>query len=348
VLGRKATAAPFPRGHRPRPQRGFAPGDGVGRDNRPGLLERSIGNVQMILQPILSVIIVAFRSRDEIGDCLASLPRTIAGRPVEAVVVDNSGGDGTGAVVRSEHPWVGYVDPGENLGFGRANNLGFARTRGECVLFLNPDTIVNAAALGHCVARALEEPDLGVISPRLELADGSMDLACRRGVPTLWDGFCRASGLAGRFPSTRLFAGYNLTHLPADGTYDVGLINGAFMLGRREVFAAVAGPGGAVFDPDFFMYGDDIDLCLRVAQAGYRVVYDGRHAIVHLKGVSVAKERERMSELIFDANRDVFLKHFNPRGSAWVAWRYRAAFGLWKRVARLRARLRGHRAVRPL
>jgi N-acetylglucosaminyl-diphospho-decaprenol L-rhamnosyltransferase len=264
------------------------------------------------------------------------------------VVIDNGVGDGTDLVVRGAHSWVAYVGPGENLGFGRANNLGFSRTGGDCVLFLNPDTVVNRGALEHCVARALAEPDLGVISPRLELADGSMDLACRRGVPTLWDGFCRASGLAGRFPGTRLFAGYNLTHLPKEGAYDVGLINGAFMLGRREVFASVAGPGGAVFDPRFFMYGDDIDLCLRISRAGYRVVYDGRHAIMHLKGVSVAKERERMSELIFDANRDVFLKHFNPRGSRWVTWKYRAAFGLWKRVARLRARLQGHRAVRPL
>ena len=139
----------------------------------------------------------------------------------------------------------------------------------------------------------------------------------------------------------------DLTYLPADGTHDVGAINGAFMLAPRRVLAAVA-PTGEVFDERFFMYGDDLDLCIRVARAGYRIVYDGRERITHLKGLSVAKDFERMAPAIFDANREVYLKHFNPRGSRLVHWKYTAAFGLWKAVALTRARLRGHRRVRPL
>ncbi len=115
----------------------------------------------------------------------------------------------------------------------------------------------------------------------------------------------------------------------------------------QTVFDAVA-EGGAVFDEAFFMYGDDLDLCLRVSRAGYRIVYDGSHEIVHLKGLSVAKNYDAMATAIFDANRDVYLKHFNPHGSAFVRWKYLAAFGAWKRVAALRARLRGYRRVRPL
>jgi N-acetylglucosaminyl-diphospho-decaprenol L-rhamnosyltransferase len=297
--------------------------------------------------PLLSIVIVAYQSRAELGPCLASLPRRLAGRAVEVVVVDNSPGDGAGDLVRRDFPWVDYVPSTDNLGFGRANNAGYARTRGERVLFLNPDTVANETALAHCLARLAAEPDLGLISPRLELADGAMDLACRRSIPTLWDGFCRASGLAAAFPRTALFSGYNLTHLPIDGTYDVGAINGAFMLAPRAALAAVA-PDGAVFDERFFMYGDDLDLCLRVARAGWRIVYDGRVRITHLKGVSVAKAFDAMATAIFDANRDVYLKHFNPRGSAWVRWKYTAAFGLWRRVALLRARRRGYRQVRPL
>ena len=104
----------------------------------------------------------------------------------------------------------------------------------------------------------------------------------------------------------------------------------------------------AVFDEAFFMYGDDLDLCIRVARAGCRIVYDGRVQITHLKGVSVGRDYERMSRAIFDANRDVFLKHFNPRGSAFVAWKYRLAFGAWRTFSLVRARLRGHRQVKPL
>ena len=292
-------------------------------------------------QPVLSVIIVAYRSRDELPACLGSLPATLLGRPVQVCVVNNSPGDGVAAWIAREFPAVLCVEPGGNLGFGRANNLGYSRTTAECVLFLNPDTIANFAALEHCLRRADDEPDLGLISPRLEQADGTMDLACRRSIPTLWDGFCRASGLAAAFPRHALFAGYNLTHLPVDGTYDVGAINGAFMLGRRAVFERAGG-----FDESFFMYGDDLDLCIRMRAAGYRVVYDGRVAITHLKGLSVAKDFDRMSTAIFDANRDVYLKHFG--GSVFARAKWRAMFGLWKRVALLSAKWRGHRAVRPV
>jgi hypothetical protein len=297
--------------------------------------------------PVLSIIIVAYRSRDEFPACLGSLPPGLLGRPVEVCVVDNSRDtDGTGGWLRHEFPWVDYVVPETNLGFGRANNLGYRRTTGECVLFLNPDTVVNEAALRLCVNRIQAEPDIGLISPRLELADGSMDLACRRSVPSLWDGFCRAVGLAAAFPRTALFSGYNLTHLPPDGTYEVGMINGAFMLARRQVLEEIAGPDGAVFDERFFMYGDDIDLCIRMGRTGRRIVYDGRASITHLKGVSVAKEYETMSAAIFDANRDVYLKHF---GRSWFSrWKWRLAFGVWKFAARIRARLRGSRREQPV
>jgi len=291
--------------------------------------------------PILSIIIVAYQSRAELPACLGSLPQELLGRPVEVCVVNNSPGDGVAEWMARDFPAVRFIEPGTNAGFGRANNLGYRATTGECVLFLNPDTVSSAATLEHCVRRVLAEPELGLISPRLELADGSMDLACRRSVPTLWDGFCRASGLAAAFPGTALFAGYNLTHLPVDGTYVVGAINGAFMLGRREVLDRTG-----QFDEAFFMYGDDLDLCIRVARAGYKIVYDGRVALTHLKGLSVARDFDRMSAAIFDANRDVYLKHFGSSAFARLKWR--AMFGLWKRVALWRGKGRGHRAVRPV
>lgn len=297
-------------------------------------------------RPILSIIIVAYRSRDELPACLGSLPASLLGRPVEVCVVNNSPGDGVAAWMAAAFPAVKLLEPGTNLGFGRANNAGYRATCGECVLFLNPDTVSNAAALEHCARRVLDEPGLGLITPRLELADGTMDAACRRSIPTAWDGFCRAVGLSARFPRTAWFARYNLTHLPPDGTYPVGAINGAFMLGRRAVLDRIAGPGGAVFDESFFMYGDDLDLCIRVAGAGYGIVYDGRHRLTHLKGVSVAKDYDRMAAAIFDANRDVYLKHFG--GSAFARLKWRAMFGAWKRIALWRARRRGHRAVRPV
>ena len=292
----------------------------------------------------LSVIIVCWQSREEIGPCLASIPDRLADREVEILVVDNSlNADGTGDLIRDAYPDIEYIMPERNLGFGGANNLGIRRSRGACLLVLNPDTVCHRSALEHCLNRVTAEPEIGLISPKLVLPDGSMDLACRRKIPTLWDGFCRASGLAGRFPRSRIVAGYSLTHLDAEGTYDVGAINGAFMMGRRNAFDEVG-----LFDERFFMYGDDLDLCYRFTRAGYRVVYDGRVSITHLKGVSVAKDYDRMSRAIFDANKAFYLKHFNRENRWLVRLKYGLAFGVWKRVARFRARLRGHRRVRPL
>lgn len=299
----------------------------------------------MMAGPLLSVVIVAYKSRDEITACLASIPHHIDGGVVETVVVDNAAGDGTGEIVRRDFSHVTYIDPGANLGFGRANNLGYSRTHGAFVLFLNPDTVSNLAALAHCVRRLESEAGVGLISPKLIQADGAMDLACRRSVPTLWAGFCRASGLAAAFPRVGLFSGYNLTHLPDYGTYDVGAINGAFMLAPRAALKDVA-PDGRVFDEAFFMYGDDLDLCIRMAKSGRRIIYDGRVSIVHLKGSSVAKDFDAMSTAIFDANRDVYLKHFGT--NAFARATYRLMFGLWKNIALARARRRGHRRVRPV
>lgn len=292
---------------------------------------------------LLSVIIVTFRSRGEIRECLESIPRRLQDREVEVIVVENASGDGIGELIGREFPWVIFLDAGGNLGFGKANNLGYERARGEYVLFLNPDTVSNAGAYEHCLGRLQAEPGIGVISPMLVLRNGEMDLACRRSFPTVWDGFCRAVGLAARFPGIRLFAGYNLTYLPADGSYDVGSVNGAFMLCPRRALLRVG-----VFDEQFFMYGDDLDLCFRFRRAGYRVVYDGRVRIIHLKGMSSATDAERMGREVFSATRQFYLKHFNPHGSRRVFWKYRLLFGAWAALARFKARWKGYRGARPL
>jgi GT2 family glycosyltransferase len=294
-------------------------------------------------QVILSVVIVAYRSREEIGECLRSIPQSLMNHRVEVVVVDNYQEDGLAEFIEENFPFVAYLASAENLGFGKANNLGYQQSSGKYVLFLNPDTICNEGALIHCLMRLEGEPLMGLISPKLVMEDGDMDLACRRSIPSLWDGFCRASGLASKFPKIRIFAGYNLTYMPEEKTYDVGAINGAFMMTRRIILEEVG-----LFDEAFFMYGDDLDLCYRIGLAGHRIVYDGRVSITHLKGLSVAKEYDAMSRAIFDANKAFFLKHFNKKNRWWIGLKYELAFGLWKWVALVRAKRKGYRGVKPV
>jgi GT2 family glycosyltransferase len=293
--------------------------------------------------PILSVLIVAYKSHDEIGPCLRSLPRELKGRSVEVIVVDNASGDGIGEMIRREFPWVYYIESDRNLGFGKASNLAYEHAKGEHVLFLNPDTISNNEAYVHCLSRLKEDASIGIISPKLIMSNGEMDLASRRSIPSVWDGFCRAIGLAARFSQSRLFAGYNLTYMPDNGTYEVGAVNGAFMMCPRRALLRFG-----VFDEQYFMYGDDLDLCYRCWKSGYKVIYDGRVEIIHLKGISSSKESKTMAPKVFSSTKQFYFKYFNPRNSWLIKWKYDLFFGAWKLLAMFKARLKGYKKARPL
>ena len=300
------------------------------------------GQAAPVAAGVLSVIIVTYNSRQEIGACLQSVPQKLGGRPVEILVVDNTSTDGTLEFVRANFPNVTALSAGGNVGFGAANNIGFARSKGEFLLFLNPDTVLNEAALEHCLRRVREEPEVGILSPKLVLANGEMDLACRRSVPTVWDGVTRGLGLYRLFPKTKCFAGYNLTYLPENDTYQVGAVNGAFMMIRRCIFSQIG-----AFDDEFFMYGDDLDLCLRCSRQGFKVVYDGRYSVIHLKGCSSSKNYKVMSRALFAGTKQFYLKHFNPKGSLLVRWKYEVLFWIWRTAASILGTITGRKAARP-
>jgi GT2 family glycosyltransferase len=291
----------------------------------------------------LSIVIVTFRSKSEIATCLESIPSRVADIATEVIIVDNDSRDGTDQLIMERFPDVRFIGLSQNVGFARANNIGFDHSVGDFLLFLNPDTISNEAAYQHCLERLRSDSTIGIISPKLSMLNGEMDLACRRSIPTAWDGFCRAIGLARRFPQNRLVAGYNLTYLPENSTYEVGAVNGAFMLSSRKALARFG-----IFDEQYFMYGDDLDLCYRCRQAGYKVVYDGRVSIIHIKGVSSSKDAERMAHEVFRGTQQFYLKHFNPRNRSLVRVKYRLMFGAWETMARARARFHKHNKAQPL
>ncbi len=291
---------------------------------------------------VLSVITVTYNSRQEIAACIESIPPQLLGRPVEITLVDNASSDGTLEFVQARYPHVTAFSTGANPGFGAANNIGCRRSTGEYLLFLNPDTRVNTAALEHCLRRLQNEREIGIISPKLVRANGEMDLACRRSVPTIWDGVTRGTGLYKLFPRVKWCAGYNLTYLPEDETYAVGAVNGAFMMMTRRLFNRIG-----AFDEQFFMYGEDLDLCLRCSREGYKVIYDGRRSIVHLKGCSSSKTYKVMSRELFIGTKRFYLKHFNPGNSWLVRWKYAFLFWIWRTASAILAVLKGHKNARP-
>lgn len=292
---------------------------------------------------ILSVIVVTYKSRDEIVTCLNSIPKRINNREAQIIVVDNNSGDDSQSLIEKECSGIDYIQLAGNFGFSRANNIGYEHANGEFILFLNPDTVSNETAYQQCLNRLENDQTIGVISPKLVMADGQMDLACRRKIPTVWDGFCRASGLARTFPANTWFAQYNLTYLDPNHTYEVGAVNGAFMMCPRRVLTRIG-----LFDEQFFLYGEDLDLCYRCQQAGYKIIYDGRVHITHFKGISSSKESVNMTKAVFKGTKQFYHKHFNPTKSKLVQLQYDLLFKAWEMLALFKAKIKGHQKAQPL
>ncbi|MCL6446037.1 MAG: glycosyltransferase family 2 protein [Alicyclobacillus sp.] len=261
---------------------------------------------------MISVVLLTYNSRRVLPDCIRSLEACTSAQDLEVVIVDNGSTDGTkpwvDAYLRSSHPFVGvkalYLE--KNYGFAYGNNRGLEQTRGDLLLLLNPDTVVGRDAIAVCAARLSANRRVGAVGCRLELPGGVLDKACKRSFPTLWNSFGRFSGLARCFPRSRWLAAYNLTYLDEYGSYPVDCVCGAFMMVRREVYERVGG-----LDEDYFMYGEDIDWCYRIREAGYTVWYEGTVTTVHLKGGNGGKRSSASVRHFYDT---MYLYYTKTRG----------------------------------
>lgn len=233
---------------------------------------------------VVSVVIVSYKVRERLRKCLESLRAQVGDAPpFETIVVDNDSGDGTVQELSPLFPEVRFIAMDRNLGFSIGCNRGASLAAGEWILFLNPDTVVFPETLRDILAFARSRPALGIAGCRILDGDGRLQLACRRSIPTPEVAFWRLSGLSFLFPRSRRLGRYNLTYLDPVKSYPVEAVSGSFLLIKAEAFFQVGG-----FDEIFFLYGEDLDLCLRVAKAGWEIWYDGGSSIVHHKGQSAA------------------------------------------------------------
>ncbi len=254
----------------------------------------------------LSVIIVNYNVRQFLESALTSLGRAMEGLEGEIFVVDNASDDGSAEMVHAAFPGVELIQNRENVGFARANNLALARARGRLILLVNPDTIVQEDTLKEMIRFFDENPNAGLAGCKILNPDGTFQLPCRRSFPTPWVAFTKISGLGALFPRSRLFGRYNLTYLSPDETYEVDAVSGSFMMLRREVYEKIGG-----LDESFFMYGEDLDWCYRVGQAGYKVYYVHTTKVVHFKGESTKRSSINEVTVFYDAMRLFVDKHFN-------------------------------------
>jgi GT2 family glycosyltransferase len=252
------------------------------------MIRRSAGHERWAYD--LSVIIVNYNTREILRHCLRSIFNQDQGIRLQVIVVDNGSRDNSSAMVRKEFPDVLLLENERNEGFSAGNNRGLPHCEGEFILLLNSDTIVLPGTLERMVDFARNRPDAGILGCKLVRPNGELDWACRRGFPTPMVALFKFLGLHRILPRSRLFGRYNMTYLDADLTYEVDSVVGAFMMIRRPVLARLEG-----LDEDFFMYGEDLDICFRAKQADFKVYYVGQNQVIHIKGASSRKEGFRMN-----------------------------------------------------
>lgn len=272
----------------------------------------------------LAIVIVNYNTREDLDRCLGSIARSEGDFSRVVIVVDNASTDGSAEMVRAKHPWVDrLIVTDHNGGYAYANNIGLrALGFGEeaptnslprYVLLLNPDTILPPTALKEMLDFMDRSPDVGAAGPKLVRQDGRLDLACRRSFPTPAVSFYRMVGLSKLFPSSPRFGRYNMTFLDPDLETDVDAVVGAFMLMRAEALQEAG-----LLDEAFFMYGEDLDLCYRIKEKGWRIVYHPQVTVVHVKGASSRKASRRAIAAFYDAMRIFHNKHYRASTPALV------------------------------
>jgi len=249
----------------------------------------------------LSIIIVNWKSATCLDTCLRTIRENSEGLNYEIIVVDNASYDGSEAVAGRFGEAVHFVQSTENLGFARANNLGATYSHGVVLLFLNPDTEIQGNAMNLLYDQFRKLPDPGVVGCRLLNSNGSLQTSCVQSLPTILNQVLDAEVLRSWFPRSALWG--TAAFYDDKEASEVEAVSGACMMIRREVFDLVGG-----FSSEYFMYGEDLDLCFKARRAGYRN-YHVRNAIVlHHGGGSSRQARSDLSITMMRESVRLFLR----------------------------------------
>lgn len=261
----------------------------------------------------VSIILVNYKTPELTLSAIESVYQSISEYHYEIILVDNHSCDGIVERVRSAYPQVRVIGNEENAGFAKANNQGIRIANGRYVLLLNSDTIVRTDTLDVMVSFMDGHPQVGASGCKVVLPDGSLDKACRRGFPTPSASFYYAFGFSKLFPNVPRFNQYQLGYLDPDESYPVDCLVGAFMLVRKEAIDQIG-----LLDEEFFMYGEDIDWCYRIKQAGWEIFYYPQTSITHYKGAS---SRRKPFKIVYEFHRAMWLfhrKHYQKKYLPWV------------------------------
>ncbi len=250
---------------------------------------------------MVSIIIVNYNAGRLLKECIDSIYKESIATPFDVWVVDNNSQDDSITMIKEYFPQVNVIENKENVGFARANNQAIAKCTGDYILILNPDTLILQNAPEKIVNFMGENPTVGICGCKVLNEDGTLQLACRRSIPTPGVAFFRLTGLSKLFPNSKIMAKYNLTYLGPDQPHEVDAVSGAFLMIRRKVVDNIG-----KLDERFFMYGEELDWCFRAKKAGWKVMYYPNAKIIHYKG-ECSKSNNR--KVTFEFYRSMYLFH---------------------------------------
>jgi GT2 family glycosyltransferase len=224
---------------------------------------------------------------------------------MEIFVVDNNSVDGSSLMVKEKFPEIILVENKKNTGFSFANNQAIRLSKGEYVLLLNPDTLVEEDTFEKIINFMDIKPEAGGLGVKMIDGKGNFLPESKRGLPTPMVAFYKIFGLSKLFPKSKIFGKYHLTYLDKEQIHEIEILSGAFMLLRRIALDKVG-----LLDETFFMYGEDIDLSYRIIQGGFRNYYFSDTTIIHYKGESTKKGSINYVLVFYNAMIIFAKKHF--------------------------------------
>lgn len=255
----------------------------------------------------LSILVVSYNSKKLTLECLDSVFQETRLTSFEVIVWDNASTDGSpeaiGAVYGSR---ARLIRSNQNLGFAAANNRAAEVANGDYLLLLNPDTIVLNGAIDSLVAFAKNNPASGIWGGRTLFKDGRLNPSSCWGRQTVWSLFCQAIGLSVVFKHTSAFNPEGMGEWNREGVRAVDIVSGCFLMIRRELWSALGG-----FREEFFMYGEEVDLCLRAHSLGAQPLVTSEATIVHYGGASERVLAEKLVRLL-KAKALLIDMHFSP------------------------------------
>ena len=254
----------------------------------------------------VSVIIVSYNVKRYVTHCIETVLCSDYIGEKEIIVVDNNSFDETSQYLRETFPEIKLIENQKNVGFGKAVNHAAETATGEYLLILNPDTILQENTISTFVNYLKTHSEVGLIGPKIINPDGTLQLTCKRSFPTLSVALPKLLGFSKIFPQTKWAGKYNLTYLDPNKIHSVDAVSGSCIFIRKTLFHEIDG-----FDEQFFLFGEDLDLCFRMKQKGHEIHYVPSTQILHYKGESVKFAPYDSRSAFYNAMILFYKKHFS-------------------------------------